>query len=163
MSETALEIARLPGMTVGELRTRYVELFGDETKTGNKPWLVKRIAWRLQSIAEGGLSDRARRRAEELANEADLRLSPPRIKAPPAEVQRVETCTTSDSAVRLPPPGTVLARDYKGKTLLVLVLPNGFEFEGEVHRSLSAVAKKITGTHCNGFHFFRLRKKGGDA
>ena len=45
------------------LRAKYAEVFGDETKTGNKPWLVKRIAWRLQAIEEGDLSERARRRA----------------------------------------------------------------------------------------------------
>ena len=55
--------------------------------------------------------------------------------------------------------GTVLTRDYKGQTLQVRVLASGFEYEGEVYRSLSAVAKQITGTHTNGFLFFRLRKE----
>ena len=59
---------------------------------------------------------------------------------------------------RLPLPGTVLVREYKGNSVQVRVLDRGFEFEGEVYRSLSAVAKKITGTHINGFNFFRLQK-----
>ena len=63
---------------------------------------------------------------------------------------------------RLPPPGSVLTRPYKGDTLQVLVLADGFEFEGVKYRSLSAVAKAITGSHCNGFLFFRLASQGDD-
>jgi hypothetical protein len=140
-----------------------VELFGDETTTGNKAWLVKRIAWRIQSAAEGGLSERAKRRAIEIANDADIRLSPPRVAAPPrsSEVVTVVGRITHGADDRLPVAGTVLVREYKGSEHHVLVLPNGFEYDGQVHRSLSAVAKRITGTHCNGFHFFRLTKKQG--
>jgi hypothetical protein len=60
---------------------------------------------------------------------------------------------------RLPPPSTTITREYKGQTLQIKVLQTGFEFEGEVYKSLSAVAKAITGQHCNGFHFFRLGKE----
>ena len=62
-------------MTVRELRTRYAEVFGEETRAGNKAWLVKRIAWRVQSLAEGDLTERARQRAAELVDDADVRLS----------------------------------------------------------------------------------------
>jgi hypothetical protein len=57
---------------------------------------------------------------------------------------------------RLPAPGAATVRPYKGRTLHVLVLPDGFEFEGQRYRSLSAVAKKITGSHVNGFRFLGL-------
>ena len=60
---------------------------------------------------------------------------------------------------RIPVPATTITRDYKGQTLQVKVLPKGFEYEGEVYKSLSAVAKKITGSHCNGYLFFRLNRK----
>jgi Protein of unknown function (DUF2924) len=63
---------------------------------------------------------------------------------------------------RLPLPGSVLARIYKGETLVVKVLSAGFEYEGEFYKSLSAVAKKITGSHCNGYLFFSLIEEGGD-
>jgi hypothetical protein len=153
------EVAALQRMTVRELRTRYAEVFGEATRAGNKAWLVKRIAWRLQSLEEGDISERARRRAAELANDADVRLSPPKAKpAPPAAAERTRTAsiaTSNDN--RLPLPGTILTREYKGQTVQVKVLPKGFEFDGEVYKSLSAVAKAITGQHCNGFHFFRLR------
>lgn len=155
------EVAALQRMTVRELRSRYAEVFGEETRAGNKPWLVKRIAWRLQSIVEGDISDRARQRAAELANDADVRLSPPKAKpATPGSATRTRSVgfvATEDD--RLPPPGTVLTRKYKGQSLQVKVLPKGFEFEGEVYKSLSAVAKAITGQHCNGYHFFRLGKE----
>jgi hypothetical protein len=63
---------------------------------------------------------------------------------------------------RLPPPGTVLSRPYKGGTVQVQVLAHGFEYRGEVFRSLSAVARAVTGSHCNGFLFFRLNTPGDD-
>ena len=63
---------------------------------------------------------------------------------------------------RLPTPGTALIRQYKGRTIEVLVLKEGFEFNGERYKSLSAVAKAITGSHCNDYLFFRLTKEGGD-
>jgi len=62
---------------------------------------------------------------------------------------------------RLPMPGGEITREYKGQKLIVRVLQHGFEFEGAVYKSLSAVAKAITGTHCNGYLFFRLTKEGG--
>jgi hypothetical protein len=158
------EVAALQRMTVKQLRQRYAEVFGEDTNGHNKAWLVKRIAWRLQALAEGDLSERTRRRAAELANDADLRLSPPKAKPASAEPQRTKTASLRFKLDdRLPLPGTIITRDYKGEKLQVKVLPHGFEFEGEVYKSLSAVAKAITGSHCNGYLFFRLGDKGGDA
>ncbi len=57
---------------------------------------------------------------------------------------------------RLPVPGTVITRTYKGRTLQVKVVTDGFEYEGERFKSLSGLAKKITGSHCNGYQFFGL-------
>ena len=71
------EMAALQRLGAGQLRQRYAELFGETTNAKNKAWLIKRIAWRLQALAEGDLPDRARQRAAELANDADLRLNPP--------------------------------------------------------------------------------------
>ena len=155
------EVAALKRMTVRELRMRYADVFGEETRTGNKPWLVKRVAWRLQSLAEGDLSERARQRAAELANDADVRLSPPKAKPmSPASSKRTKTAAlVVKGDARLPPPGTVITRDYKGQTLQIKVLPQGFDFEGDVYKSLSALAKAITGQHCNGYYFFRLGKE----
>ena len=154
------EVARLRRMTVAELRERYAEVTGEETRSRHKDYLVRRIAWRLQANAEGDLSERARRRAMELAADSDVRLTAPRNKAaPPAGQTKVATLHISQDD-RLPMPGAVLTRQYKGQTVEVRVLPDGFEFEGEVYKSLSAVARAVTGTHWNGYHFFRLGKHG---
>jgi hypothetical protein len=153
-AEIATEIAALPQLNVRQLRDRYAEAFGEPTRATNKAWLVKRLAWRLQAGAGGGLSERAARRAAELANAADLRLSPPpRASTPQAPLPIV---SRSD---RLPPPGTVLTRTYKGRQLTVQSLVDGFEFEGQLYRSLSAIAKTITGSHCSGWLFFKLARR----
>jgi hypothetical protein len=149
VSEEIATVAKLSGPV---LRARYAELFGDATRVGNRAWLVRRIAWRLQAQAEGGLSERARRRAAELANEADVRLNPPTARMQPAVASRV----LDRADPRLPAPGGVLTRPYKGRNLQVKVLERGFEHDGVVYPSLSAVAKAITGSHCSGYLFFRL-------
>jgi hypothetical protein len=154
------EVASLQKLSVKDLQARYSEAFGEETHGHHKTWLIKRIAWRLQAVAEGDLSERARRRAAELANDADLRLSPPRVPAAAPTLERTETAVLRTRANdRVPIPGTVISRTYKGKSLQVKVLPHGFEFDGEVFKSLSAVAKAITGSHCSGHFFFRLAKE----
>jgi hypothetical protein len=156
------ELAALRRLPPQELRARYAEVFGERPSTKNKAWLLKRLAWRLQALAEGDLSQRARQRAAELANDADLRSTPPRparAAAPPAAP--AAPCPSADR--RLPLPGTVLTRPYKGALLQVRVLPHGFEYDGLAYPSLSAVAKAITGSHCNGFLFFKnaLANQGG--
>ena len=70
------ELAALQRLGAMQLRARYAEVFGESTPAHNKTWLIRRIAWRLQALAEGDLSERAKRRADELANDADLRLEP---------------------------------------------------------------------------------------
>ena len=156
----ANEVAALEQMTVGELQDRYVEVFGETVRSRHRRYLIRRIAWRLQANAEGGLSERALRRAEELAGIADARVTPPKGATPARPdglAATVRLRVTSDP--RLPPPGTTIIRRYKGRTLLVTVLADGFEFEGQRFRSLTAVAKAITGSHMNGFRFFRLESK----
>jgi Protein of unknown function (DUF2924) len=155
------EAAALQRLTIKELRAKYAEVFGDEASSGNRTWLVKRITWRLQALAEGGLSERALRRAAELANDADLRLNQPRVKAAPADVTgRTVTAILPDRTDdRLPPPGTILTRTYKGTVVQVQVLQQGFAYQGEIYKSLSAVAKAITGQHVNGFAFFHMEKE----
>ncbi len=158
------ELAALGRMTVGELRAKYAEVFGETTNGRHIDWLIKRIIWRMQSIAEGDLSERARQRAAELANDADLRRKAPPSPAPTSHAEsRTRTVKLPASEEpRIPLPGGSIIRVYKGRKLEVNVLPKGFEFEGEVFKSLSAVAKHITGSHCNGYLFFRLTKKRGD-
>jgi hypothetical protein len=148
------EVSRLKLTTVGALRQRYREVFGEHPpRTGNKIWLLRRILWRSQALAEGDLSERAQRQAALLANDADLRLSPPHL----AKVTVLSLRRSNDP--RLPKPGTVLNRRYRGQLHPVRVLADGFSYQDTTYRSLSAVAKAITGSHCNGYLFFRLTNK----
>jgi hypothetical protein len=169
MDGLAQQVQALARMSAKALRAKYREVFGEEAKTGNATWLRKRIAWRLQSLAEGDLSQRARQRADELANDADLRMNAPTLKPvvvgstrttprlADLPVEEPQPQPASDG--QLPPVGTVITRQYKGKTLQVKVLADGFEYEGERFTSLSALAKVITGNHCSGTAFFGLARK----
>jgi Protein of unknown function (DUF2924) len=160
----AHDLAALPQLTVAQLRQRYADIFGEPTNSAHKAWLVKRIAWRWQASAEGDLSERARQRAALLANDADLRLSPPKTRTLPAPVTAAAASCGSATPEpaplapdrRLPLPGAILSRPYKGQQLHVTVLQSGFAYQGKVFASLSAVAKAITGSHCNGYLFFHL-------
>ena len=149
------EVATLERLSVGQLRQRFADLFGEATKASNRTWLVKRILWRMQALAEGDLSERARRRAAELARDADLRLNPPQRKANTTTLPPEDVRIPAPVDRRLPPPGTILTRPYKGQHVQVQVLTEGFAYAGRVYSSLSAVAKAITGSHSNGFLFFR--------
>ena len=160
MPESVTErIRELQEMTVPELQEKYVELFGEETRSHHKQQLFRKLAWRIQELAEGGLSERVKARAREIANEADIRVRPPREfmnggpSAPPTPRIRDE---------RLPVPGTSIEREYKGHRVSVRVLEKGFEYEGRTYRSLSAIAREITGTNWNGMLFFGLARKRGE-
>lgn len=155
------ELAALQRMTPRGLRDKYAEVFGEESRSGHKAWLVKRIIWRMQANTYGDLSERARQRALELANDADLRLKAPKASATVAAAEKPAAKAPTDH--RLPIAGTVLTRKYKGCTHRVTVRPNGLEYESTLYPSLSAVAHAITGAHWNGYLFFRLARRNGDA
>jgi hypothetical protein len=157
-----IEIEKLRRASLAALRQKYRELFEEETHCRHREHLFRRIVWRMQALAEGDLTERARRRASEIARDADLRIIAPRgfltvagesiRTAPAAGVRRPQ-----DS--RLPLPGTVLSRKWKGRTILVEVLADGFRFENKLYRSLTAIAVAITGTRWNGLAFFGLTGK----
>src|SRR5262249_32113757 len=109
---------------------------------------------------EGGLTERARRRAEELADDADLRVIPPRAGAGRPAARTAAMLDAAPKDPRLPGPGTILTRPYKGGVLQVRVLGGGFQYDGSTDPRRSAVAKAATGSHCNGFAFFGLVGKG---
>lgn len=154
------EMTALQKLTVVDLRRRYAEAFGETTTSRHKRFLIRRILWRMQANEEGGLSERARQRAKELAADSDVRMTAPKMKTSvPGGPTKVAALQISQDE-RLPMPGAIITRRYKGQVVEVRVLSDGFEFEGDVYRTLSAVAKKITGTHWNGYHFFKLRTKG---
>jgi len=167
MSDTIQrQLDDLGKMTTGDLAVRYEELHGHKCRTRHRAYLIRKIAWRIQANAEGGLSERARRRAVELADLAEVRVMAPKATICPP--QPGPGCTTTrsirgveDSDGRIPPSGSAIVKEYKGRSIRVVVLPDGqgFDLDGERYRSLSAIAKKVTGTHVNGFRFFGLQEK----
>ena len=160
------QLAALNSLSPAELREKYLQVFGEPSRSGNKDFLRKRLAWRIQSLAEGTLPERARQRAREIARDADIRMTLPRAaKRSAGAITEMKPLAHPASASspcsrwssRLPMPGTVLTRQYHGKRVEVTVLPKGFDYQGDTYRSLSAVAKVITGSHWNGYLFFGLK------
>ena len=152
------EIERLRSMRIQELRVRYQEVFGEDTRTAHKQHLVRQIAWRLQVQAQGDLSERARRRALEIADDADLK-----TQVPPLWEAVEPTAPKSgrrSGAGRIPVAGTLLRRVYRDRTVEVKILADGYEYEGRRYVSLSAVARAATGTRWNGLLFFGLISRG---
>jgi len=153
---------RLTHMGHGELQQLFGDLFGCEIPSGNTEYARRRVAWYLQAERESGLPDSARQYALAIARDSRLRV---RIGA---NVERRtnrlaldHTTTTriiSDHDSRLPMPGSVLVKKYKGRTIIVNVLNAGFEYGGQRFSSLTAIAYEITGTKWNGFAFFGLAK-----
>jgi Protein of unknown function (DUF2924) len=165
MNTTGLraEIENLRHMTVGQLKVKYREAFGEDSRSNHKQFLFRRIAWRIQANAEGGLSERARRRAFEIANDSDLRIRAPKnfLQQELDDNRTTETRVLPTDDPRLPMPGTLLVRRYHGKDVIVRVREDGFEYEGRIYRSLSAAVRMATGTRWNGFAFFGLGGKPG--
>jgi hypothetical protein len=115
-------------------------LFKRPPRSKHREYLFKKLAWRVQELRFGGLSATAKKRLEELASEIVL----------PETVVR----TRDGIAV-----GTELVREWRRREYRVVVRDNGYEYEGTIHRSLTAVAKAITGSHWNGRLFFGLTER----
>src|SRR5579862_8674120 len=128
--ETAMrkEIDELSTMPVGQLRQKYLEVFGEESRSNHKQFLFRRIAWRIQALAEGGLSERAKKRALEIANDADLRIRAPKGFDQETSPERRMSRKLRVLDPRLPPPGQILVRHYKGKPIVVRIRTDGFEY-----------------------------------
>ncbi len=151
----AAEIAALRKLTVAELQLRYRALFGHESRSHNRDWLFKKVAFRMQEVRRGGLSERAKRRARTLAGDSYLRARPPKdfdpAPAPPPQAHPQDP--------RLPAVGAVLTKEHGGETHAITVLAEGFEYRGEIYPSLSRIAKAVTGTSWNGFLWLGLDKR----
>src|SRR5258708_9555261 len=151
------QIEELGRMPIAELRERYQQVFGEQTTTANKQHLVRRIAWRLQVLAEGDLSERAHHRALKIADDRDLR-----VNVPASQMKLGRTAVKIKPIhpdLRRPRPGSILSRTFRGQTIEVKVLEDGFHYQGQRYGSLSAVARAATGTRWNGPVFFGLGKR----
>lgn len=154
-----MEIEKLRRASLSSLRDKFREVFQEEARTRHREHLFRRIAWRLQALAEGDLTERARTRAKEIAQDADLRKVAPRdffsVEGKPVQTTPGDGNRRQHDR-RLPLPGALLSRKWKGRTILVEVLADGFRFENEQYTSLSAIAVQVTGTRWNGLAFFGL-------
>jgi len=143
------QIERLPQLDAKALRRRYREVFGEEPRTTQRQQLVRRISWKLQALSQGDISDAARRRALQIAQDPEHGIRLPSSMVPVTAAKR-------DADPRLPVPGSELRRAYRDRVVTVKVLADGFEYENRHYSSLSAVARAATGTRWNGWLFFGL-------
>ncbi len=154
------QILALQKMSVRELKVKWHELYGEDSRSCNRQYLWRRLAWRVQELAYGGLSERAKARIAELNRDDDLRMLPPRGWQPPTNGNGEQPDSHQQRKPlrdpRLPRPGSTLTRRYRGHEIRVSVLEDGFEYEGRQYASLSALAREITGQRWNGLLFFGL-------
>ncbi len=147
------ELAALNTMTTSQLAERFRELYGQPTRSRNKPYLQKRLAWKVQELAEGGLSEKALARIKELGAQLPENWLRRMTTPPTAQVERDP---------RLPPVGSILTREHNGRTHRVTVREECFIYGGKEFKSLSAIARQITKTSWNGFLFFGLQQRSQD-
>lgn len=163
-NEIRQEIEGLRHLTTAQLKEKYREIFGEQSRSNHKQFLFRRVAWRIQSNAWGGLSERARLRALEIADDADLRIRAPKnfLREPVDEARTMEARLRPSLDPRLPLPGTPLIRRYQGKDVIVHVRADGgFECDGRIYKSLSKAVTEATGTRWNGFAFYNLGHRPG--
>ena len=134
------QIDSLNRMSMDQLRKRWSDLFGTDSGRLSRSDLVRRLAYRIQELVFGSLSREARRRLQELAADAS--------GANPPKPRRRQAASLQT--------GTRLLRDWHGEQYEVIVQDDGFLHDGQKYRSLSAVARAITGSYWSGNRFFGL-------
>lgn len=145
MDKTVLsQIDALNRMSTAQLRNRWGELFGGEPGMLGRSYLIRRLAYRIQELAYGGLSREARKALNAIADGASVQAATRAKKR-----QRVNLQV-----------GTRLLRDWHGDRYEVIVAEDGFVYDGKRYRSLSAVARAITGSYWGGNRFFGLTSGG---
>ena len=145
MTELIQDIIDLGKMTTAELKVQWSEIFGGSPPNSNPDYLRSRLRYRLQERALGAQTRTQIRKLERLAKTRDME----RESQAPVRGPKYGTGVS---------PGTTLIRIYNGVEHHALVLGEGFEYQGATYRSLSAIAKAITGTQWNGKTFFGLNK-----
>ena len=135
-------LASLKAMTVNELKAEWQTLMGSTPPNNSRTFLEQRLAYRIQELTYGGLPQPVSRLLDALADEV--------------EGKKVRKSVISDP--RNPVIGTRLVREWAGVEHVVTVLQGGFDWQGRRYKSLSAIARDITGTQWNGYRFFGLRE-----
>ena len=141
MSALDSELAALPTLSAHQLRLKWQDLrCGEPTAAASRDLMIREIAYKMQERAHGGLAPAVKRRLRALAAEVEA------------------NGAGAFAPALLLKPGTRLLREWGGKTYTVIVLDDGFEYDGERHHSLTQIARRITGTHWSGPRFFGLRR-----
>jgi hypothetical protein len=147
---TLRQITQLSKLSFSELQARWRSLFGSEPPAYHRRFLVKRLAYRIQELAYGGLPEATRAQMTDILQDAGL----------DEQASIPGRGRTQKRPNDLPLAGTRLVREWNGRRYEVTVASGGFVFEGRRYRSLTAITKAITGTHWNGRAFFGLRNNG---
>lgn len=155
LADLPAQLGSLDNMTVSQLSEWYRQLYGEPPRTRHRKALQKRLAFRLQERTLGGLSSEVQATINALGAELPERWRM-RLAASPKTGPQTSAPTAPLRDPRLPAPGSVVRRIYRGKLYEATVEEQGFSFLGKSYRSLSAIAKQITGTAWNGFDFFEL-------
>ena len=148
MSQTDSIPARLAALKTTptpDLKKQWRDLFDSEPPPYNRRFLESRLAYRIQELAYGGLKPATVKRLERLGEELD-------------GGDRVKSRKRADHSDK-PITGTRLLREWKGVEHVVTVLAEGYEWQGRPYKSLSAIARAITGTRWNGLVFFGLKNQ----
>jgi hypothetical protein len=150
------QILSLLSATLPEIQEQHEALFNvAKAPCANKPYLIKKIAYKLQETAYGGLSDETKMQIIDFIEKYD----PINNKALRPQVVSAGKNVVSIPFMRdkrLPIPGTVIHKKYKGQDIHVKVLDKGFEYKDKYYKSLTAIVLELTGAHWNGFSFFNL-------
>lgn len=165
------DLKALDRMNLKELQTKFLLLYEIETHSKNPTFLRKKLAWKIQEMREGGLSEEAKARLEVLMpktlptkqSNGRLGVTEPTKVGPPVEAAIQEVLHPPVPATprdpRLPTAGSTISRTMGNEVHEVKVGEAGFEYRGHTFKSLSAIAKAITGTAWNGFLFFGLKAR----
>lgn len=143
------QIADLDNLSHEELCKLWRTLYGKEPVASNRPYLMKRLAYRIQELAYGGLSERAHKMMDEILDLHGFDENGGNLDGRRTEKKR---------KAGMPVVGTRLVREWNGRKYEVTVIHGGFDYEGRRYKSLTAIATAITGTHWNGRAFFGLKK-----
>jgi hypothetical protein len=147
------QLLALKEASIPELQKKYSEVYdGKKTPLSNKTVLWQKIAYRIQELEYGSLPEKARTKVNELAQEYD----PINNKTLRPENNNCGKKHSLGRDRRLPLPGTIITKEYKGTAIEVKVMDKGFEYKSKVYKSLTAIAKEITGCHWNGYLFFNM-------
>ncbi len=156
MTETNLsQIMELRENSLSELKAKYEELFpSQKVPSNNKVFLWRKIAYRIQELEYGGISAETQGKIQQLIQQYDP-INNKTLRNNAVTENRPKKKNLSRDK-RLPIPGTVITKGYKGISLQVKVLASGFGYNNKVYKSLTAIAKEVTGAHWNGYLFFNL-------